>query len=232
MSRKILALTLIVGLLYLPFDSVAQWTLGGEGGLQLNNIRLTGVGKLLNGIPKSVITPYARISGTYQISDKFGFRPGIGYSQKGFQFAKGLDVNIFRVPIGIGAKVATTIQYFEVPLEGVYSFTKGNTTYILTGGANIGYAVHGSVVPKASVIIDIKLADIPINLDENIYNRWDLSATAGIGMVKEAKHGKMILQARLVQSLTNFLDDPIVGIKIKPYAYQFSVGYQIPIGSG
>ena len=210
--------------------ATAQWSLDAEGGFQLNNTRVTGVGALLNGIPKSILTPYGRISTTYAASDKLGLRAGVGFSQKGFQLAQGLNVNVFNIPIGIGAKVATSADYVEVPLEGLYSINKGNTTLLVTAGANVGYAVGARIRPKVSVIIDFNLPKIPIDLDDDIYNRWDVSGTAGFGMIQKTSKGNLILQGRYVQSLSNFLDNPILGMKIKPYSFQFSVGYQVPLG--
>jgi hypothetical protein len=211
---------------------LAQWNLGAEGGFQLNNTRVKGVGSFVNGLPKSIATPFGRLTATYETSDVFALRTGLGYSQKGFQIAQGLNVNIFNVPIGIGAKVATKADYVEIPMEGIYKINSGSRTYLIMGGANIGYATGAKIQPKASIIIDINLPEIPINLNNDIYNRLDISGTAGIGMIQNTGKGNLVLQARYVHSFTNFLNNPIVDLKIKPYSYQFSLGYQIPIGAG
>ena len=228
-SKYILAILTLFITIQLP-SATAQWSLGGESGFQLNNAKVGGLTFVANRFTKAIITSYARVNATYDINDQFGVRTGIGYSKKGFQVAAGWNVNIFDFPIGIGAKFVTKANYVEVPLEGLYSLQKGKTTYLFTAGTNIGYATSASLISKASFIIDIKVNESPIDLNQNIYNRWDLSGTAGIGIVKETNNGKLVWQARYVRSLTNFLNNPIADVRIKPFSYQLSVGYHVPIG--
>ena len=97
----------------------------------------------------------------WQIRIPIALRTGLGYSQKGFQIAQGLNVDIFNVPIGIGAKVATKADYVEIPMEGIVYVNSGSRTYLIMGGANIGYATGATIEPKASIIIDINLPEIP-----------------------------------------------------------------------
>ena len=223
-----------VFILFLTFgiDNVnAQWSVGAENGLQLNNAKIGGLTVVANGFTKSIITSYARLNVTYEMNDQFGVRTGIGYSKKGFQVAAGLNVNIFKFPVGVGVKFATKANYVELPLEGLYKIQKGNTTYLITAGTNFGYATSAKLISKASFIIDVKLNETPIDLNDNIYNRWDVSGTAGIGIVKQLNLGKLIWQARYVRSLTNFLNNPLADIRIKPYSYQLSIGYHVPIGN-
>ncbi len=226
MKRYTYFFMVILSMTFLSSIAAAQSYLGVEGGFQLNSVRATGVGALLNGIPKSIITPYARLQVTNPVGDKGGIRIGAGYSQKGFQLAKGLNVNILNVPIGIGAKVSTVVDYVEIPVEGIYQIKKRDKNFFITAGANIGYAVGAKVQPKASIIIDINLPKIPIDLNDNNYNRFDVSGTIGFGMIKEGDSGNLILQARYVQSFSNLLNNAIAGVRLKPYSYQFGIGYQ------
>ena len=208
----------------------AQWTIGGESGFQINSAKVGGLTIFANRLTKSILTPYGRVTATYSASPTIGFRTGLGYSQKGFQIAKGLNVNIFNLPVGIGAKVATKADYIELPLEGIYTLKKGSSTFFFTAGSNIGYATGAKIIPKASFIIDIKLGETPIDLNDNIYNRWDVSGTAGVGFIKDTDNGKLIFHARYIRSMSNFLNNPIAGLKLKPYSYQLGIGYQTPIG--
>ncbi len=222
-------LAVIFGLLFTSHCTLAQWQLGGEAGFQVNDTRLKGAGDFIGGLPKAIITPSVKLTATYHTSRSLAFKTGLGYSQKGFQVSEGLNVDIFKIPVTLGAKLITKAEYVDIPLEAIYSLTSGKTKLFVSGGAQLGYATVAKIQPRATVIIDINLPEIPVNLNQSIYNRFDISGTAGLGLIQDTGNGNLIVQGRYVHSFTNFLNNPIVDLRVKPYSFEFSLGYQMPI---
>ena len=230
--KKTIFLTIILGTIIGLQSVQAQWQLGAEAGFQINDTRIKGAGDFIGNLPASIITPMAQLTATRPISNAFDFRTGIGFSQKGFQVAEALNVDIFNVPVALGARIRTTADYIHVPIEGMYTINDGSQTQLfVSGGGQVGYAMGGRLDPRASVLIDINLPNIPINLNQSIYNRWDLSGTAGIGLKHQTEKAAIVVQGKYIHSFTNFLDNPIIDLRIKPNAVQFSIGVELPIGS-
>jgi hypothetical protein len=203
----------------------AQWTFNPSAGIQINDTKVNGAGNFINGIPQSMIGLYVNLGSDYWISESLALSTGIGYNQKGFGLREGFDLNLFGLDIPLGVKANTKLHYMSVPLMGKVKLGNTNTRFIITGGAEVGYAVSAEIQPKATLLIDFNLPKQKINLDNNIYNRWDVSAKAGIGIEQQLGQGALSFNAAYMHSLTNVLDNPIIDVRIKPYSLQLGFGY-------
>ena len=225
MKKLTSILTMVAFMLSMSMMTWAQWTLSPSVGLQINDTRVKGAGNFINGLPQSMVGLAINIGADYNISDNLSLSTGVSYNQKGFSLKEGFDLNLFGVDIPLGVKANTKLHYMSVPLLAKVKLGEGNTKFVMSGGAEVGYAMSAEIQPKATLIIDFNLPKQKINLGSNIYNRWDVSARAGIGMEQQIGDGALTVHASYLHSLTNVLDNPIVDVRIKPVSLQLGVGY-------
>jgi len=75
-------------------------------------------------------------------------------------------------------------------------------------------------------IINWSLPSININLDNDLYNRFDISAVAGAGVsIPTNTFGAINLEVGYRHSLNSMLQDNIADIGIKSHGFSAGIGY-------
>ncbi|HJW28181.1 MAG TPA: porin family protein, partial [Saprospiraceae bacterium] len=193
-----------------------------------SNFEVNGLGVL------DLIDPYMKPITQYavglqyekQLSRQFSMVTGARYASRGFGLREDMNVNLFGLDLPVGARVDTRVNYAEVPLAFQYHFTeKGISPYIKVG-ATAAYALNGKIQPKIDAIISWKLPAIDINLNDNVYNRWDIAATAGAGIsIPTNDIGSLQLEVNYRHSLNDMFLDKITDIRIKSQGFTAGIGY-------
>lgn len=202
---------------------IAQHQIGIRGGYQATSITIDGI---------SVLVPDAKYMDNFVVGafyhlpiyNGFGFQPEVNLTQKGFVIEEGFDVEVFDFDIPLGAEARTRIKYIETPLLLKYTHHGNAVQFYVEGGPFIGYAVDADVKTRIKAIVDINIADTDININNDIYNRWEAGAIAGVGI--GIPMGRTVLQAgfRYQHSISDLLNDPIIDVRGRNYGFTGNIG--------
>ncbi len=203
----------------------AQISVGAKIGTNFADTRLDGL--LGNLAPEqTTFTGFtAGVMAEIPMINALSFRPELNYIQKGFTVSQSFDVDLIGIDMEVGAKARTRINYVEMPLLLKYSIGSNVAKVYAIAGPSIAYAANAELTPVATFIVDFNLPSIPINLDNNIYNRWEISGVLGAGGEVKAGNGKVFADARYNLGFTNMLNNPIVDLRIKNQGFNVSAGY-------
>jgi len=223
--RSFRKITLGMAASFMMLNMNAQISIGAKIGANFADTRVDGL--LGNLAPEqTTFTGFtAGIVAEIPMSDAFSFRPELNYIQKGFTVSQSFDVDLIGIDMEIGAKARTRINYLEMPLLLKYSIGSDQAKVYAIAGPSIAYAANATLNPIATFIIDFNLPSIPVNLDNNIYNRWEISGVLGAGGEVKAGNGKVFADARYNLGFTNMLNNPIVDLRIKNQGFNVSAGY-------
>ena len=203
----------------------AQISVGAKIGANFADTRVDGL--LGNLAPEqTTFTGFtAGVMAEIPMINALSFRPELNYIQKGFTVSQSFDVDLIGIDMEVGAKARTRINYIEMPLLLKYSIGSDAAKVYAIAGPSIAYAANAELTPVATFIVDFNLPSIPINLDNNIYNRWEISGVLGAGGEVKAGNGKVFADARYNLGFTNMLNNPVVDLRIKNQGFSVSAGY-------
>ncbi|MFZ1703785.1 MAG: porin family protein [Saprospiraceae bacterium] len=214
---------IILFVFFFSQNTFAQISVGIKTGINFADANIDGIAN--NYLPNAeVYTGFSvGIVAEIPMLHGFSFRPELNYIEKGFQSME--DFGITQWDIQVGAGVKTRLQYIEAPL--LMKFSQGNdlAKFYVIAGPNVSYAVDGWVRPVVRAVIDFTLPRNDLHLSNDIYRRWEISATGGIGGEVKAGGGKIFADVRYTQGFSNILDNPIVDIKIRNQGFGLNVGY-------
>jgi hypothetical protein len=204
----------------------AQTTTSAFTGPTFYNVNVNGISNQI--LPKTVLKPGVQVGIEIEksLDPRLSFISGISYSEKGFTAKEGFNVNLLKVPIKIGMKAVTELKYIEAPIGLKYKLTSSNnfTTYTSLGLVT-GYLIDADIKTKASAILDFNISQHDINLNSDLYNRWELGARGGLGVATRTDYGQFYMEGSVQLGITDMLKDPIVDIRLKNQGFQLKVGY-------
>ena len=209
---------------------LAQSSVNVYGSMGPTNVEVSGLGIL------DVVDPYIKAINQYTAGiqyEKYFSRnlavvTGAQYSSRGFGAREQFNIPVFGLDLPVGASLETRLQYIEVPLMLKYNLADRGVIPYIKAGATGGYAVSGKITPKIHALIDWNLPSININLDNNLYNRFDLSAVAGAGVsIPTNEFGAITMEATYRHSLNDMFLDNITDVRIKTHGLSFGIGYSV-----
>lgn len=223
--KSIRKINLIVLFGMFVFALKSQVSIGVKVGANFADTRVSGL--VENFIPaQTTYTGFTTgIVAEIPMLNGFSFRPELNYIQKGFVTRQSFDIEILGIDMPLGAKAKTRVNYMEVPLLVKYSVGNEVAKAYVIAGPSIAYAASAELRPVATLLIDFNLPAININLNNDIYQRWEIGGTMGVGGEIKAGQGKIFADARYNLGFTNMLNNPIVDLKIKNQGMNISAGY-------
>ncbi len=204
----------------------AQVTLGVKTGV---NIADAQVGGLNTNLIPEINTNSGFSTGIWAeipMLNGFSFRPELNYTQKGFRTFGDLGffgVNVNNLPAGLGFRVR--LNTVDVPLLFKYSYGNDAAKVYAILGPNVSYSTDAYARPVVQALLSFNLGDQNINLSNDLYRRWELSGTIGIGGEVKAGNGKIFGDVRFNHGVSNLLNDPIIDIEIRNKSFGVHVGY-------
>jgi len=193
-----------------------------------SNIDVNGLGVL------DLIKPYIKSIPQYsaglvyerQLNPQWSIVTGARYTTRGFEMREDVNINLMGLDIPIGAKINTRLHYLEVPAAVQFNFTKRGVSPYLKAGVSAGYAVEGKIQPYVDALINWKLPVIPINLKNDLYNRFDISAMGGAGVsIPTNDIGSIQFEVNYRHSLNDMFQDNITDIRIKSNGISAGISY-------
>ena len=194
------------------------------------NVEVNGSGLI------DLVDPYIKPIAQYtvglqyeqKLSGQWSMVTGAQYTSRGFGAREQLDINVLGLDLPLGASMETRLHYLEVPLMLQYNLREGGVTPYLKAGASAAYALDGKITPKIDALVTWNLPSIPINLENDLYNRFDLSALAGAGIsIPTNDIGSIQLEINYRHSLNDMFLDNITDVRIKTNGWTAGIGYSI-----
>ena len=217
---------LLAVLLITAFVSQAQVSLGVKVGVNMADTRVDGfIGDVL---PDRKAYPgfVGGLMVELPLKNGFSFRPELNYIQKGFISEASLyDFEILGIDIPVGATLKTRFNHIEMPLLIKYSIGSDLAKAYFIAGPNVSYIANAHVRPVANLILNFNLPRININLDADLYRRYEFSGTIGAGGEFKAGTGKIFADARYTMGFTGLLDNPIIDVRSNNQGVNISAGY-------
>jgi hypothetical protein len=206
----------------------AQNTIGITGQAGTSDIEVNGLGILdvIDPYIKPIVQYSAGITYEKGLSRHWSVVTGAQYTSRGFGMRETLNVDLFGLDLPVGARIDTRLQYVEVPLQLKYNFAAEGVTPYIKAGASTAYAMSGHIQPKIDAIISWNLPEIRINLENDMYNRWDVSALAGLGVsIPTNDIGAVHVEVNYRHSLNDMFLDNITDVRIKSHGLSAGIGY-------
>ena len=206
----------------------AQNKVGVVAEVGSSNIDVNGLGilELIKPDIKSIPQYSAGLIYERQLNSQWSIVTGARYATRGFEMREDVNINLMGLDIPVGAKINTRLHYLEVPVAVQFNFTKRGISPYLKAGIAAGYAVEGKIQPYVDAIINWKLPAIPINLENDLYNRFDISAMGSAGIsIPTNDIGSIQLEVNYRHSLNDMFQDNITDIRIKSNGIGAGISY-------
>jgi hypothetical protein len=194
---------------------LAQSSVNVYGSFGPTNIDIYGPGilEIVDPFVKPIAQYAAGIQYENGLTRQLSLVTGAQYSSRGFGAREQFNVEFFGLDLPVGASVETRLHYLEVPLMLKYNLTEHGVRPYIKAGATAGYAISGKITPKINALINWNLPAININLENDLYNRFDLSAVAGAGIsIPTNENGSITMEATYRYSLNDMFLDNITDI--------------------
>lgn len=227
MKRTMLFGLLVIGVM-MTQTAMSQVEFGAKAGASFSDISVDGLnfgGEFLD--PQMIASPVAGLYSEIPLGNGFYFTPEINYTQKGFKVQEGTTVNVFEIPVPVGAEAITRFHYIEMPLSLKYKFGNGPVQPYIKAGATMGYAVAGKMTTRINSIIDIKVAEIDLDPQGEMYNAFELGGVAGAGLEIPTASGKFFVEASYSHGFTDVLDEPVIDLRVRNTAVGVGIGYAL-----
>ena len=224
-NKITLAITFLLGMFHLS-DAQSKITVFGSAGI--SDIQVSGLGIL--DIVDPFIKPITQYTSGIQyergFNSNFSFVTGAQYTTRGFSVKEDFNINLMGIDLPVGARVDTRLHYLEVPAMLKYTFGDDGVTPYVKAGVSTAYAINGKLIPKVNALITWKLPSININLENDMYNRLDLSGVVAGGMnLPISETGSIQFEVNYRHSLNDMFLDKITDIRIKSHGLSAGLGY-------
>jgi len=219
--------------LFISTFTIAQVSLGVKGGVNFSNISTPDLSVI--GIPKTQANPSATVGAVVEIPIAGGFaiQPELNFTQKGFIIQENIPLDLLNMPLPIGVKAITDLNYFEMPVLAKMNFGNEKAGAYISAGPTVSYAQSARFRTQTNFIIDINLVDQKFDLDALNISRWDIGASVGIGGNIHVGGGtKLFLDARYTHGFQKLDNIPVIDLDFRNRSFGLTTGFLIPLGSG
>lgn len=209
----------------LTLNLSAQVKFGAKAGLNFTDVNADLYIDAVNDAPEMNTSFVLGIHSEIPINATLSFQPELQYARRGFGINQGTSFDVFGLEVPVGANARTVLNYVEMPL--LMKAKVGNEKIKAYGliGPSLGRATSAKIESSVTFLIDWNLPDVNIDLDDNMYNRNDISAVIGAGAEVSTETGSLFADVRYQRGFNSVLDVGITDLNIKHTSVQFAVGY-------
>ena len=227
MKKSILAIALFAVASFATL-SAQTISLGAKVGYNWNNVSAPAFNGTLDF--KQMTNVNFGLVSQIGLTDNFSIQPELNYVQKGFRIQESKDLTLYNVPIPLGVSAVTAVKYIDIPVLAKYKFRGAGASGYVFAGPSVGYALSGNLETHAQVIIDIKVASTPINLDAVNYKRFEVGGVVGAGFEVPIGSAKLFAEARYTHGFNQVYEVPVIGAQVKNTSFGVSAGFAVPFG--
>lgn len=207
----------------------AQIAVGLKGGVNYNKVYTTeGLGAVAPNF-QTIDEYHAGLVIDVPIVAGLSVQSELNLITKGFGLRQGLDVPVFGVDLPLDARAESRFRYLEVPLLAKYTFGHDLVQAYFVAGPTFGYANKGQIDTRASLLVEVDLGSIPLNLDNINYERFEVGGTVGAGLQLNLGNLRAFADARYQRGFTELYNIPLVEEKVRNSGVSISAGLMIPL---
>jgi hypothetical protein len=226
--KKVMNFSAVLFFLGLATAVMGQFSLGVKGGMQWVDVKAPIVDEVEQISDfQAIRTAHFGLVSEYEIADFFAVQPELSYTTKGFKVDEQFDINLFNVPVPLGARAYTRFNYLEMPLLAKAKIGNDVVEGYVLAGPTFGYALNGNIQTRANFLVEIDVFESRIDLDELGYNRFEVGGMAGLGFAVKTNSGKIFADARYSHGFTESYDVPLLTERVQNEAIAVSVGYMV-----
>ncbi len=201
----------------------SQLEIGGEIAPSFSNMNIGGDYNLINNV-SHITGAKTGITLKYYSPLGLGVETGLQYHLTGFKVKQGLDFEVYNLPVSAGVTAIPRFHFLEVPALLSYR-TGGNKIHgIFSAGPYVAFAVDGEIKTRANFLIDFNLGTYDLNLNNNIFNRWEIGLMAKAGFEIPIQDFKLSFFGSFQHGLNDLSDVPILDIRTRRYALGLGTG--------
>ncbi|MEE9438355.1 MAG: porin family protein [Saprospiraceae bacterium] len=217
---------IFAGLLILMTTSLlAQFNLGIKGGVNFYTANTKLYIDAIDNAPKTYTSSNWGLVSDIQLTNNISLHPELQFSKKGFVLDESTSFNLLGLDIPVGANITTQINYIEIPILLKATIGTGNVKGYGIIGPSIGHAATANIQPKVTLLIDWYLPKIDIDLNDDMYNRREISGIIGGGVEYQMNKGKLFTDLRYQYGFTNVFNQSTADFSVKMKGVQVSAGY-------
>jgi opacity protein-like surface antigen len=162
------------------------------------------------------------------LSNHFSVLTGAQFASRGFAAREHFNIDVLGIDLPVGASVETKLNYIEVPLAMKYYFTDHGVMPYVKAGGSVGYAVAGKITPTVDAIVPWRLPSIPLNLENDLYNRVDLALQAGAGVSIPVNSASALqFEINYRHGLSDMLHEPVLNLDIRSSGFTAGIGFTV-----
>jgi hypothetical protein len=226
--KHVMQLSMIVGAMLMTQLTSGQATFGANAGVSFADVTVNGLNLGMGFLePRMIVAPKAGVYAEFPLGNGLVFAPELDYTQKGFRVKESTNVDVFGLNVPIGAEAITRLDYLDMPLLLKYQFGTGRVRGYLKAGPTLGYAVDGKVTTRLNSVIDIKIAEIPLNTQGTLYNAFEVGGLVGAGIEVPTVSGKFFVDASFSQGFSDIMNEPVIDLRVKNRALGVGIGYSV-----
>ncbi len=162
-----------------------------------------------------------------QIDEKWALSTGVNFTRRGVQSNINQSIELYDMPIEVGARLIHKMDYVEMPALVEYKFGNDNwkiRPYVFAGPM-VAYESGYNIAAKAHLVVNFNLFDYEVDLGNNTFNRFDVSGVAGGGLSIPVKRGSINIDVRYIHGFSDILDNPIIDLDITHRNLRLSASY-------
>jgi len=160
----------------------------------------------------------------------FALQPEVNWVQKGFRFDESFDIPVGKINVPAGAEATVHTNYMEVPLLAKLKLGNDRVQGYAVLGPSFGYGMNGKIVTRTRLLFEFDPINTDLDFDQLDYNRFEVSATGGLGVQFNFNGVKVFADARYTHGFTELYNFPIVNEQIKNRGVAFSTGVALELG--
>ncbi|MCB0618822.1 MAG: PorT family protein [Saprospiraceae bacterium] len=205
----------------------AQVSFGIKAGWNFVNVKTPSIVSEVEQVPdfKTITTRQFGFVSELELNDHFALQGELLHTGKGFKLNENFDLELFGLPLPVGAVAVTKVHYLEMPLLAKAKFGNEVVEGYVVAGPTFGYAINGKVTTRAKVLVEVDLFDTKLDLDAIGYERFEVGGVLGAGMAFKAGNGKLFFDGRYTRGFTESYDVPLLSEKVQNKGFSLSAGY-------
>ncbi len=215
--------------LFLVTYTFAQVSLGLKGGVNIANITTPEI--RITNFPDIKTNKSFTVGAVaeFGIANGFAIQTEANYTQKGFIINEGIPLELANIPLPVGVRVTTDLNYFEVPVLAKYNFGNGKVGGYLTAGPTMSYASGGRFRTAANFIIDFNVIDRKFDFDDLNISKFDIGASIGAGGTVNLGGTKLFIDARYTHGFNKLDNIPVIDLDFRNKNFALTTGFLIPL---
>ncbi|MFN8333113.1 MAG: outer membrane beta-barrel protein [Saprospiraceae bacterium] len=202
----------------------AQHQMGIEIGPSFSNRNIQGDADLL-GTPETLTGVRTGLSYQCDLNPVFSIQSGFYYNMTGFKIIRGIDLDLFNIPVPANVRAITRIHFLELPLLLRAEFGNDQVKAFIHAGPQISYAMDGDLLLRTRFLVDFNLGNYDINMSNSNFRQYELAGVVGAGLNAKL-NDRFYFKAGVdyMHGLTDLTKEPVINLSTTRYSVNTNIG--------